>query len=239
MGNVPDRYRPTLWDFLVYDALQFYQAGEQGGAEDEFEITDASPIFGDTAEFLNWNPVTTDAASPKLKAIRLYQALLKFHQSDAVRSAFYDTDLARLAYGNNVATGEDKDDRYRAALQRISSPPPPIMKSRRGRGRSWPSCSMREANRRRRVNWRGLAWRRFRRAPVGAMCYNLVQRIESKSASLRTELVWNAPWPTLDVMYRNVTKIYFRAVAFDFKTYRARKASGSSAGLVASSSKSC
>ena len=39
-GTIPDKYRPTLWDFLAFDALSFYSAGEQAGAkpEDAFEI---------------------------------------------------------------------------------------------------------------------------------------------------------------------------------------------------------
>src|SRR5262245_53787807 len=46
-GTLPDRYRPTLWDFLVYEALGFYSSGEQAGAqaEDEFVLTADSPIF--------------------------------------------------------------------------------------------------------------------------------------------------------------------------------------------------
>ncbi|MHC4440678.1 MAG: hypothetical protein ACYS3S_25290, partial [Planctomycetota bacterium] len=30
-GTVPDSYRPTLYDFLVFEALSFYSAGEQAG----------------------------------------------------------------------------------------------------------------------------------------------------------------------------------------------------------------
>ncbi|HTZ19921.1 MAG TPA: hypothetical protein VMC06_03480, partial [Opitutaceae bacterium] len=128
-GTVPDRYRPTMFDFLVYEALQFYQAGEQAAvkAEDEFVIDANSPIFADAAEFANWRPVAdahggqeaTGDASPKLRAIRLYQSLLKFHEADADRSAFFDADLARLSYGHNAAVGEDKDEHYKAGLERF------------------------------------------------------------------------------------------------------------------------
>src|SRR5438034_1258389 len=30
-GTVPDRYRPTLYDFLAFEALGFYQSAEQAG----------------------------------------------------------------------------------------------------------------------------------------------------------------------------------------------------------------
>src|SRR3990172_8412780 len=31
-GTMPDKYRPTLYDFLAHEALEFYSAGEQAGA---------------------------------------------------------------------------------------------------------------------------------------------------------------------------------------------------------------
>jgi hypothetical protein len=94
-GTVPDSYRPTLYDFLVFEALSFYSAGEQAGTipQDSFEIMADSPIFGSAAEFLAWQPETSDADSAKLKAIGLYQDLLTFHQDDSDKSAFIDADL--------------------------------------------------------------------------------------------------------------------------------------------------
>ena len=128
-GNVPDSYRPTMFDFLAYEALQFYQAGEYAAlrSEDEFELDAASPIFADVDGFAQWQPSdnasgrpeAAAASSPVLKAIRLYQSLLQFHQGDADRSAFLDADLGRLTYGHNVAIGEDKTNRYMAALERF------------------------------------------------------------------------------------------------------------------------
>jgi len=48
----------------------------------------------------------------------------------------------------------------------------------------------------------------------GAQCYNLVQQIEAKSATIQTERVWNDPLPDIHVTYRNVTRVFFRAVSF-------------------------
>src|SRR5262249_42314838 len=117
-GTIPDSYRPTLWDFLAFDALGFYAAGEQAGAraEDHFEILVESPVFAPVAEFIAWNPETTDAKSPTLKGVRLLQKLLATHQTDGYKSAFLDTDLHRLRFGYNKALGEGKDERYIAAL---------------------------------------------------------------------------------------------------------------------------
>jgi hypothetical protein len=62
-GNMPDSYRPTLYDFVAHEALTFYSAGEQAGAkpEDAFEIPADSPSFAPAEEFLKWQVETTDA----------------------------------------------------------------------------------------------------------------------------------------------------------------------------------
>ena len=239
-GSAPDSYRPTLFDFLAYDALQFYQAGEQAAvkAEDEFELDAAGLIFGDAAEFMNWQPfdvahgrpfdvahggpaATADETSPMLKAIRLYQNLLKFHQADADRSAFFDADLARLTYGYNKAVGENKNERYQAALERFTDVAAKHEISARALGALAGRLNEDgEPVRAHELARRGLD--AFPQSVGGAMCFNLIQQIEAKSAQLDTERVWNAPWPTLNVTYRNVTRVYFRAVAANFDDCVAR-----------------
>ena len=42
----------------------------------------------------------------------------------------------------------------------------------------------------------------------GRLCYNLIQQIEARSATLRTERVWNDPLPEIYVTYRNVTRVF-------------------------------
>jgi len=219
-GSVPDVYRPTLFDFLAYEAISFYQLGEQGRMmpEDAFEISTDDPIFADTDAFLAWKPQTTDTASTKLKVIALYQAVLHFHQKDADHSAFLDADLARLNYGFNVAVGEEKAERYEAALERfiaatakheISARALAMLASRRN--------TAGDAVAARELALRGL--KAFPGSFGGGECFNLIQQIQAPSISLATEHVWNAPWPTLDVTYRNLTRVYFRAVPVDFDAY--------------------
>jgi hypothetical protein len=219
-GTVPDTYRPTLFDFLAYEALSFYQVGELGqvAAEDAFEIDTDSPIFADVAEFQKWLPQTTDTASPKLKVLAIYQALLKFHQRDADHSAFLDADLARLNYGFNVAVGEGKAEHYEAALDRFIAAT--------AKHEIFARAMYLLANRRNAdgdaVAARALAARGHKAFPEsfgGGQCFNLIQQIDSPSISLATEHVWSAPWPTLDVTYRNLNHVYFRAVSVDFDDY--------------------
>ena len=57
-GTMPDSYRPTLFDFVAHQALEFYNSGEQAAAraEDAFDLTADSPIFRPMEEFVAWNP---------------------------------------------------------------------------------------------------------------------------------------------------------------------------------------
>ena len=129
-GSIADKYRPTLFDFLAFDALSFYAIGDQANGakvEDAFEMTSDSPIFGTVDEFLKWEPKTTDTGSRTLKAVKLYQKLIAFHahvEADPAKtgdqSALFDTDLHRLRFGYNKAVGQGKDEAYVAAVKRFA-----------------------------------------------------------------------------------------------------------------------
>ncbi len=215
-GTVPDAYRPTLYDFLAHEALSFYSAGEQAGAEsmDAFEIMTGSPIFSPAAEFLAWQPETTDMDSPKLQAVGLYQDLLAFHQSDADKSAFVDADLHRLTFGYNHALGPDKVDLYVAALERFVGQWSEHEISARALY-EWARVVQSNGDHLRAHELASRAWTTYPDSVGGIRCYNLIQQIEAKSATIRTERVWNDPLPDIEVTYKNVTKVFFRVVPFD------------------------
>lgn len=121
-GTVPDSYRPTLYDFVAHEALTFYALGEQAAAdpEDAFEPSADSDIFSPMAQFMAWRPDSTDTNSPTLKVIFLYQRLLHFHRADADPSTRLDADLGRFVYAKNVAVGETKNARFKAAMKSMA-----------------------------------------------------------------------------------------------------------------------
>jgi uncharacterized protein YfaS (alpha-2-macroglobulin family) len=212
-GTVPDSYRPTLYDFLASEALSFYSAGEQAGTipQDAFEIMADSPIFGPVTDFLAWRPETSDTNSAKLKAIGLYQDLLAFHQDDTDKSAFIDADLHRLMFGNNYALGPDKTTLYIVALERFVAEWADNQIAARALY-EWARAVYSQGDY---VQAHALAergWREYPDSIGGTWCYNLIQQIEAKSASIQTERVWNEPLPDIQVTYRNVTRVFFKAV---------------------------
>ena len=216
-GTVPDSYRPSMFDFIAHEALAFYTSGEQAGskAEDSFEISAESPIFAAPAEFLKWEPATTDKDSISLKAIRLYQNLMRFHADDADKSALLHSDLERLILGKNKAFGEEKNARYKAALKRFVDEWADHEISAWARS-EWAHVLHGENEL---VEAHKIAKQGEQTYPNsigGKMCFNLVRQIEAKSSRVETERVWNAPLPTIDVHYRNLTDIHFRLVKMDW-----------------------
>ena len=216
-GNTPDSYRPTLYDFLAHEALGFYSAGEQAAAkaQDAFEVSADSPVFAPLDEFLKWKIETTDQDSPAVKALRLFQELLAFHQDDKESSALIDTDLLRLQYGYNEASGERKDGHYKAALKRFvyewADHPVSALALH-----AWAQVLHGEGEfvEAHRLATRGA--QAFKDTPGGNRCHNLVRLIEAKSVQIETERVWNKPWPEIRVRYRNLNKVYYRVVPFDW-----------------------
>ena len=207
----------TCWLTTLWSSIR--RANRLGSqAQDAFELSADSPIFVSAQDFVAWKPDTTDDTSLKLKAIRLYQELLRFHQGDEDQSALLDADLLRLNFGNNMAFGEEKASRYKAALKRFASTHASHVISTRaihhlatvvhGEG------DLVEAHQ---IASEGL--NRFPESVGGRRCYNLIQQIEARSSRVTTERVWNDPRPTIDVHYRNVSKIHFRMVPFDFNGY--------------------
>ncbi len=219
-GNAPDAYRPTLYDFLAHNALQFYSAGEQAAAraEDAFDLQADSPVFASAEDFVAWQPESTDESSPTLKAVRLYQELIRFHLADDDRAALLDADVLRLEFGNNKAFGEEKTARYKAALERFADKFADHEISARALfDLAMAVHSEGDWVEARQIAQQGLA--RFPDSVGGRRCYNLIRQIEARSSQVSTERVWNQPLPAIDVRYRNVTKIYLRVVAFDFEDY--------------------
>ena len=216
-GTVPDSYRPTLYDFVAHDALRFYSAGEQAGskAQDAFVLSADSPIFASAKDFLAWKIDSEDDQSPKIKAIRLFQDLLRFHQEDENQDALVDADLHRLQFGNNKAFGEEKKARYKAALKRFAQQWADHEMSARAMHRHAQVLhgegELVEAHK---LAKRGATV--FPDSVGGKECKNLVNQIESKSSSVSSERVWNEPMPNVELRYRNLTKAYFRVVSFDW-----------------------
>jgi len=220
-GTVPDTYRPTLYDFVVFEVLSFYSVGELALVRpmDAYDMTTDSPIFDPVDQFLAWQLQAMDQDSVTIKAIKLYQDLLRFHQDDPDPTAFIDADLHRLQFGYNKAVGPDKEQRYIAALRAFADRWQDHEISAtaiyywaavvNAQGDPLSACQIAQE---------GL--KAFPESYGGRCCHNLIQDIQAKSLEIQTEWTWSEPLPHIQVRYKNIKQIHFRLVPFsiDWKT---------------------
>jgi uncharacterized protein YfaS (alpha-2-macroglobulin family) len=216
-GNLPDTYRPTLYDFLAFEALNFYASPEQAGAkaEDAFEIEAGTPALSPADEFLKWKPETTDQDSRKLKAIRLFQDLLASHMGDADQTAFLDADLFRLQFAYNQSVGEDKSARYKAALFAFAD----AHKAHELSATSLYRAAQVIHDEGEKAEVKTVTERAVKAFPEsrgGKLAYNLIRQIEAREVNIQTERVWTDPLPVIRVRYRNITKVHFRLYRTDW-----------------------
>ncbi|MGB5819247.1 MAG: MG2 domain-containing protein [Saonia sp.] len=111
-------YRPTLYDLLAHTALVFYETTENTITRPAytFEIND-SELLCEALPFSKIKISSKDSTSLQLKAIGIYQQLLRFHVKDASPQALVDVDIDRLKFIHQNAVFEDKDQYYLEALQ--------------------------------------------------------------------------------------------------------------------------
>ena len=225
-GSMPDAWRPTVWDVVARDALEFAASGERGlmAPEDVFELDVASPALGTLEEFLAWRPeadaAVTDEDSPLIEAAALYRGLLEFHldavnRGNADPAALLAADLDRILWAGNAAVGDGLEDRKEKALRAFIE--------LAGGHETAALAALHLASL---VQGQGdiVAAREIAaqaaaahpKSPGGVQCANLVAQIESKELSLATERAWAAPFPAIRVTYRNLAKVHLRICKADW-----------------------
>lgn len=119
-GNMR-KLRPTLYDLLVFRALQYFSSDERNIKKPAyaFEINSAS-AFDPAADFIHRRFETKDSASLEYHALLLYQKLIAFHINDPAPDALIDVDLARIQYVRQKSVHPDKDQLYFMAINHVA-----------------------------------------------------------------------------------------------------------------------
>lgn len=115
-------YRPTLFDFLAHNALEFYTTDENSITEPAYKFDiDNEEFLSDSQNFSRINITSKDSTSLQLKALKLYQELTKFHLKDKEPYALADVDINRLLYVKQHATFSDIDAKLLETLKAESN----------------------------------------------------------------------------------------------------------------------
>ena len=112
--------RPTLFDLLANEALDFFKSGEIYTTRpvNTYIINDPNTL-GTIHTFIRSDFSTKDSSSPKWQALRLYQQLIAFHQDDTKKDALLDINTDRIEWVNMYAHFAGKETAYQGALEEI------------------------------------------------------------------------------------------------------------------------
>jgi len=103
-------FRPTLYDLLSHNALQFYKTDENSITQPAYKFTiDNDALISDSETFINLDLKSKDSTSLQLNALKIYQNLLKFHRNDQSSKAFVAVDIERLQFVSQHATFTNKE----------------------------------------------------------------------------------------------------------------------------------
>jgi uncharacterized protein YfaS (alpha-2-macroglobulin family) len=121
-GMNTEKLRPTLYDFLMHRAIDYFTRDETELTKPEyaFEIDDER-AYAPLRDFIRLKPNTSDTFSAKYQVLKRYQQVLSFHVSDTDPSALIDADLGRILYVHSKSIAAEKNALYRNALEHLIS----------------------------------------------------------------------------------------------------------------------
>ncbi len=111
-------YRPTLFDFLNHNALNFYKTNETHITKPAYKFEIDNPkLLDDCFKFSNVELISKDTTSLQLQALKIYQELIKFHLKDSKKEALVSANIERLKFVNKHATFTNKEAVFLEALK--------------------------------------------------------------------------------------------------------------------------
>ncbi|WP_052599594.1 alpha-2-macroglobulin [Aureispira sp. CCB-QB1] len=218
--------RPTLYDFLVHRALDFFESEKYYLTKPAFKFyLDSKVHFADGSSFINTTLKAKDSLASEFQTLRLYQEALAFHVDDKDPKAYIDLELRRLRYVLNKSILNDKNllylDRLEALHQQYKKQevaaeiafqiatyyynqgqkyqPSPTEQYRWDIKKAYEICQK--------------AIEQYPKSYGASHCEALIGSIQQKNMSLNVEKINAIDAPILALLsYKNLQKVYFRAI---------------------------
>ena len=224
-GDYPEGRRPTLFDVITHQAIEFFTPKQDEVARDPFGPSPDGALLGSLEEFLAWRPEGSAVASSNLRALELFQTVMRFHQSEATRVvALADADLQRILWAKKIL-GDTAVARTRvrqalgAHLERWKDLDVSADTAAELAAHYWRSNSDAEAMREA-YKMAALGIARHPESHGAERCRGMVAQLESRSVeSASAEYVWNAPRPGITLTCRNIDRLHFRIVRAEWMDY--------------------
>ncbi|MGM0607168.1 MAG: alpha-2-macroglobulin family protein [Candidatus Muiribacteriota bacterium] len=215
--------RPTLYDFLVWEAINFYSQAEQHIVKpvDAYEINFDSDVSKTTDEFLKYEAQTTDFDSPKYKVVSLYQKLIKLHKNKNNYPALADTELNRIIYVKNNGFGDKKLKsettliRLKETLQ-ISDDENVDAAILYNIAKTYYDID----DRVKALEYAVRGYELYPETNGGESCKNLSEQILARRVNIKGQRLYSTKEKrNLEVEYKNVSKLYFRIYEDEWDTF--------------------
>ncbi|WP_419213858.1 alpha-2-macroglobulin family protein [Maribacter sp. X9] len=111
-------YRPTLFDLLAHNALDFYTTSENSINKPAYNFEIASPeLLCEAYSFSFINMADANELSLQAKSLELYSRLIAFHFGNPDMKPLVLADIERLNFIHEHATFNGKDDLYLEVLK--------------------------------------------------------------------------------------------------------------------------
>lgn len=112
-------YRPTLFDFLAHNALDFYKTNESGIVQSAIHFKLSDEHYFD--EFEKITLTDSDSLAPLLQALKIYRNLLSFHKNDKDPTAYINLELERLLFIQEQGQFNNASVLYKKSLARLKA----------------------------------------------------------------------------------------------------------------------
>ncbi|MCL7753593.1 MG2 domain-containing protein [Polaribacter sp. Z022] len=216
------KYRPTLYDFLANNALEFYKSSETSITRPSYRFKIDNPSFlSDYKSFSKLNLVTKDKLSLQFHALKIYQKLIQFHLKENNLNALVDIDIHRLKFVHQNATFNNKETVFLATLNSSKN------KFDKNEVSGIYAFEIAKIHRNKTENKLAISIcdkiiKQFPKSIGAKNCTILKNQIEEKSLSITAEK--HIPINTnslLLVNYKNINKLYFSAYKVTSKQIKA------------------
>lgn len=219
--------RPTLFDLLAWNALDFFTSDDIYLTQPVYQFIISDTVaFAKNTTFVEHSFVSKDIQSSRLKALKIYQSLLRFHLTDVDPTALLDADIQRLAFIHEFSEIPKKDQQYQLALEQLyhQYPEHPL-----GALAKFKATALWYENTSELTPPLNTSADRFARKTIVSRLQNLIKKhpktnaaiesenllavIQNPEISLQTEnvIIPNEAFLSL-VNFRNISKIYYRII---------------------------
>jgi uncharacterized protein YfaS (alpha-2-macroglobulin family) len=112
------KYRPTLYDFLTHNALDFYKTSETNITKPSYAFTiNDKKYLQEHTVFSSLKIETKDSLSLQFNALKLFQDLIKFHARDKTPDALVEVNIERIKFVSEHAVFDGKKNLLLECLQ--------------------------------------------------------------------------------------------------------------------------